>query len=90
MDDVLHAMDDDRSRDLKDVQYAFDTQDVFAMDMQQHRKPDAEPGPIQRLLEGQAEGADPGRVPARPGLGVGARPAAASQRRTSALLLAGS
>ena len=63
MDDVLDAMDHDRRRHIKDVQYPLDAQHIVPMDVEQHGEPDAESRPVQRLLEDQAEGVDVTSVP---------------------------
>ena len=48
MDDVLDAVQDDRPR-AADVQEALHPQDVLAAGLEQHRQPDAERGPVERL-----------------------------------------
>ena len=45
-----------------DVQQALDAQHVLAARLQQHRQPDAEGGPVERLVEGQAQRAHLVRV----------------------------
>ncbi len=63
MNDMLDAMDHDGSGDVDHIQKTFDPQDIPAMDMEQHREPDAERGPVQRLVESHAEGVDVAGVP---------------------------
>ncbi len=65
MDDVLDAVDHDRRRHALDVEDALDAEHVAAVDVEQHGEPDAERGPVERPLEGQAEGADVLAVAAR-------------------------
>ena len=51
MDDVLDAVDQHRRRHPGDVQNAFETQHVCAVAMQNHARPHAKSGPIQRPVE---------------------------------------
>ena len=53
VDDVLDAVDHERALGA-DVQQPFHAQDVVAAGLEQHRQPDPERGPVERLLERQA------------------------------------
>ncbi len=48
----------DRRRLTADVEDAFNAQHRLTVAVEQHRKPDTKRGPVQGLLEGQAEGLD--------------------------------
>ena len=50
VDDVLDAVEDDRPR-LADVEQALDAEHVEAAAVQQHRQPDGERVPVERLVE---------------------------------------
>ena len=54
MDDVLHAVQDERAR-AADVQEALHPQEVLAACLEQHRQPDAERRPVELLVEDQRE-----------------------------------
>ena len=55
MDDVLDAVEDDRPG-RAGVEEALDPQHVLAAGLQEHRQPDAERRPVERLLERECEG----------------------------------
>src|SRR3546814_18685961 len=58
MEDLLHAVDHDRLFGACHVQHALDAQDVAAVEAYQHLDPGVEAVPVQRLVVGQAKGAD--------------------------------
>jgi hypothetical protein len=77
MHQVLDAVDDDRRGGADHLEEPLHPQHVLAVGVQQHRQPDAERGPVERPLEGRAEGVDVGGMPlgrpppprGRPGFG---------------------
>ena len=58
MHEMLHRMHRDRRCRVGNIEDAFDPQQRIAMAMQQHRQPDAEPRPIDRLVEAERQRGD--------------------------------
>ena len=65
MNKVLNTVQHHRPVVPGHVQQPFDPQDPAAMGAQQQGQPDAETGPFQFVVEGQAEALDVAGVPVR-------------------------
>src|SRR5262249_35848998 len=58
MHQMLHGMHRHRCYRIRDIEDAFYPQQRVAMAVEQHRQPDAKPGPINRLVDVERQGAD--------------------------------
>ena len=58
MHEVLHRMNRHRRFRVGDIEDALDPQQLVAMAMEQHRQPNAEPRPIDRLVETERQSTD--------------------------------
>jgi len=58
MHEMLHPMHRHRRCRVRDIEDALHPQQRIAMAVKQHRQPNTEPGPIDRLVEPERQGAD--------------------------------
>src|SRR5438132_2939586 len=58
MHQMLDAMDDHRRGHADHVEDSLHSQDIVAVGVEEHREPDAERRPVQRTVDGHAEGVD--------------------------------